>query len=467
MKPNIIFICSDQQGAYALGRSNPNLQTPNLDRLAASGITFTRAYCTYPLCTPARASHFSGRLPHQVGVNGNGEALGGDARTMLGSVMRAAGYKTVWAGKWHLPEWYPSRADAVPGFEAVPLQSGPDDATVDRLYTDQAVQFIETAEARPFFISLQLHNPHQICKAFHDDIPDAPARLGDDALLPPVPPAEPLPEEPEVISMYRLEEMKTYRKVRKWRGRDWQRFRALAEKVLVPDGMMPDAEAARKLAAMRRDRWDEHTLRRYRYHYYRLTETVDVQVGRVLDALGRRGLLENTLIIFTSDHGEGAGKHQWLRKLMFYEELVNVPFIISWPGTIPAGRVDHHLVSGTDLLPTFCDYGGGMAHEDWEGHSLRPVIENPAATIREELVVELQSLQGSRAWTGRMLVTESHKYMLFDRGARPDMLFDLKTDPGETVNLSRQHGRAPLESELRARLLARCRATGDHFSPRS
>lgn len=461
LRPNIVFISSDQQGLYATGASgNPWVRTPSIDALAASGVSFRRAYCTYPLCTPARASHFTGCMPQQVGVTGNEQPLRAPASRMMGPLFRAAGYETVWAGKWHLPQWYPDRSDTVPGFRCTRDHSGADDATVDRAYTDDAVDFIRGTHEQPFLLSLQLHNPHQICSVFHEDFPSDLGLPEDPALLPPVDLADRLPEEPEVIRRWRIGEMRSWRHVQRWSGADRRRCAELLRRAERGD----DRDAENELLAMRRQRWDELSLRRYRWYYYRLVELMDEQVGRVLRALQETGLEERTVVVFTSDHGEGAGAHRWLRKFMFYNELVRVPLVVRWPGVARAGSVnDTHVVSGVDLLPTLCDAAGITWDRSAPGRSMRPCLEPEPQAIRNFAVAELCAAGEGADWSGRMLVTAQHKYMVFDRGARPEMLFDLAADPGETVNVARYARYADVRRRLARSLKEWCQQTGDAF----
>ncbi len=226
-RPNILFICTDQHAAIAMGNAeNKWVKTPHIDALAAAGINFRKSFCSYPLCSPARASHFTGLMPHQTGVNHNELNLAENIPSMMGPVFRAAGYETVWAGKWHIPQWFPQEEDTVPGFHCVPLKHGPDEKR-DALYTDEAVQFLHQKHDKPFLLSLQLHDPHEICKTFHEDLPDMdfPA----DADLPPLlDNHNTIAVEPEVITKFRLGQMNTYKKVHKWSEADWARFRRAA-----------------------------------------------------------------------------------------------------------------------------------------------------------------------------------------------------------------------------------------------
>ena len=187
------------------------------------------------------------------------------------------------------------------------------------------------------------------------------------------------------------------------------------------------------------DNWDEHLWRNYRYAYYRLLEDVDRQVGQVLEALRRSGQEENTLVIFTSDHGEGLGSHQWTGKLNFFDEEAAVPLIVSWKGVTPAAQINReHLVSTLDFLPTICDYAGVRAPAEMHGETLRPVLQEPAKLGREFVVSEMAT--GGAGGPGRsfMLRSAKHKYMIFStpQGRSAEMFFDMEADPGEMKNLA-------------------------------
>ncbi|MHC4343115.1 MAG: sulfatase family protein, partial [Planctomycetota bacterium] len=166
----------------------------------------------------------------------------------------------------------------------------------------------------------------------------------------------------------------------------------------------------------------------------RLTEMVDKEVGIVLDALREAGLEDNTLIVFSSDHGDMDAAHKMEHKSVLYEESVRVPFIMSYRGVIPEGVVDDtHLVSnGLDLLGTLCDYAGIKIPEGLQGLSLRPLAEGKKAAWRDYVVSESQN--------GRMLQTDRFKYCVYDSGRGREQLIDLKSDPGEMKNLAERAG---------------------------
>jgi len=210
--------------------------------------------------------------------------------------------------------------------------------------------------------------------------------------------------------------------------------------------------------------WDENDWRRYLYVYNRLTERVDEQIGRLLRALEKSGLANDTLVVLTSDHGEGVAAHKWVTKLMLWEEVVRVPFVIRLPGAVPENKVDRtHLVSGVDLLPTLCDYADIAAPEGIDGQSVCPVIENPALPGRSHVVTELQPFLDDETKRGRMIRTARYKYIAFSHGQRPELLFDLENDPGETENLACLASYREVLSEHRELLSEEIEKTADPF----
>jgi len=430
-KPNILFIFTDQQARGAMSASgNPELRTPHMDAVARAGVRFHHSYCTSPVCSPARASLVTGMMPHATGVDVNDLHIRPELPTM-GETFRAAGYETAWAGKWHLPDVFPAAPDAIRGFHnlALPrIQGRRLGMNTDGPITDQAVEFIERDHAQPFLLAVSLQNPHDICHWIRKTDPPLFAPFNAPGRAPSLPANhEIIPDEPEFIQACRQR----------------QHY----------------GEALTLTVDWTRDDWLA-----YLNVYYRLTEHVDAQVGRLLDAVRRRGLERDTLIVFTSDHGEGCAAHRWVVKLMLYEEPATVPLTLSWPGVIPEGIVDTaHLASGADLLPTLCDYADIAVPAGLHGQSLRPVIEQPELPGRDFLVTELQPDTQRPGLKGRLLRTRRFKYLAFSEGRTPELLFDLEDDPGETRNLAALPSHA---GELRRHrdLLARWVAdTNDSF----
>jgi choline-sulfatase len=177
-----------------------------------------------------------------------------------------------------------------------------------------------------------------------------------------------------------------------------------------------------------REKYTDRQWRHHRWAYCRLTEVVDSEIQMILDAIKQSGTEENTLVIFSSDHGDNDSSHRLEHKTTFYEESANIPFMAMWKGQIPAGRVDDkNLVSnGLDLLPTVCDYAGIKGVSDPRGKSLRPLFEGKDVKWRDTLGVESE--------IGRMVVNKDNlKYIRYDAAGKEERLLDLSKDPHETT----------------------------------
>ena len=429
-RPNILFILTDQQSRSTMsidGDGGP--RTPHLDALARGGVRFDNAYCTSPVCGPARAGLMTGTMPHTCGVEFLDRPIREDVPT-LGEVFSTAGYETAYAGKWHLPEAYVT-GDRMRGFRNLPVPlEGPwwlgthiDDAVVDR-----AEAFLRQPHDRPFLLTVSLHNPHDICHWITEQDRDVLERFNTPGQRPPLPANfEVDGEEPDFIRACR------------------QREHYGGENAWTIN-------------------WTERDWRDYLNVYHRLVEHVDERIGRLLAMLREQGLEEDTLVVFTSDHGEGMAAHRWVVKLMLFEETAAVPFLIRWPGRIPAGIHDtRHLVSGADLLPTLCDYAGMTPPAGVQGRSLRPVIEHPESAGAEYVVCELQPDTDRPELKGRMLRTKRYKYIAFSHGERPEMLFDMERDPGEMRNLAASADHATELLRHRRLLADWLRRTNDAF----
>lgn len=409
-QPNILFIMTDQQMVGELScEGNPYVKTPAIDSLAARGVRFEKSYCTYPVCSPSRASLVTSRMPHEMKIYSNTDDPGiPSSMVTMGDIFRAAGYQTAWAGKWHVPVAYPGFLSGpratIPGFDVLPLEgpghrSNKDTAPglgSDPVATAAAIKFLQQPHTKPFLLTVSILNPHDIC-----EYPKAPQHFpkpDPEAVLPPLPANfSATKDEPSVLQTRHARDLK------------------------------PESEVAG---------WGEKEWRTYRWVYDRLTETADGLIGQVLDALEQSGQAENTIIVFTSDHGEMNGAHKLRTKMYLYEEAVAVPLIICLPGksTQPLVVKSTHLVSsGLDILPTLCDYAGVKVPSDaaFEGLSLRPLIEQKPAAWRKYLVVEMGGANAAR-----MLRTDRYKYIVYATGENPEQLFDLQADPGETNNLA-------------------------------
>lgn len=419
-RPNFLLIITDQQTHSAMScAANPWLKTPAMDSIAARGVRFASAYCTYPVCSPSRGSIFTGRMPHETGVRLNNQAIREGVAT-LGVLFREAGYETVYGGKWHLPKGF----EGMTGFTRL-IGGHALGAKMDQPLAETSAQWLRNSPKRPFLMAASFMNPHDICDWIRrhpgsrrhvdpDRFPPAPANMAVDPL------------EPEAIQFHRRT------------GYDLM------------------SQAVGVAASWRRD-----DIRHYLHDYYRMVEDVDRCVGQVLDALRETGLERNTIVAFLSDHGEGLGGHLWAQKASFYEESSRIPLLLAGPG-IRGGHTDYaSLASLADILPTFCDYAGIGIPADVRGVSLRPALEGRPLD-RTFVAGELLYQDSTRE--GRMIRTARHKYVVFNGGERPEQLFDLDADPGEVLNLAyRPEGEEEL---LRHRALLRnwIRTTQDDFT---
>jgi len=418
--PNILYIFTDQQYSGAMScAGNTDLHTPAMDSIAQNGVRFEKAYCTYPLCTPSRASMFSGRMPHEVGITTNGQPISEAFRSQeLGHLLSNAGYECVYGGKWHVPEI------AIPESHGFRRICGFDDVALPV----RCREFLESSHGKPFFLVAAFDNPHNICEWRRGQVlPWDP--IGEPPSVedcPPLPANFAIPPfEPEAI-----------------------RVTTAGNRRIYPGSEYSD------------EQW-----RRYRWAYYRLVEKVDAQIGEILEALRNTGLAENTLVIFSSDHGDGHGCHHLVQKTFMYDEATHVPMLVSMPGVTKAGHVDStHVVSnGLDFYVTVCDFAGVELPEGLHGHSLYALLNgNENVEWTDHLVAETRF--GSSDSEARMVRTERYKYIVYGWGAYREQLFDMEKDPGEMINQAVYSKYKDVLQHHRNLLRNWCEKTNDTFN---
>ncbi len=352
--PNVLFVICDQMRGDALGcLGHPNARTPHLDRLAAGGTLFENAYCNNSVCIPSRMSMFSGKYPHQTGrlsntAKGDGSFL--DIGDTLAGHFMDRGFRTGWIGKNHT-----YRKSAFNAFDRASIRARepfrkysrfipphwhsdvywPEELCHPRRNTDEAVQFIEESKPdEPFFLHVSYFDPHppymapaEYTRRYHSK----------DMKPPPYVPASALSE--RLAQFARM--MKSHQ--------------------------MTEADLTETL----------------RYYYAAIEWGVDAQIGRLMNALERAGIADNTIVVFTSDHGDFMGEHRMVRKGIFlYDALLHVPMIWSAPGRIAGGLRIKNLAQCVDLFPTLIDLTGGKERDDLMGRSLKPFLQGESK--REE-----------------------------------------------------------------------------------
>jgi choline-sulfatase len=373
--PNILFIHVDQMHWQAMSAyGNPHVTTPALDRMAADGCSFRASYAAMPQCCPARASWYTGRMSSEHGVPVNGCPILPDLPD-LGVWLRDHGdYESVYAGKWHV-----SGRDVAKSFHVI-YGSGKGE------YADGAIAracmgFLANYQGdKPFFLNAGFMNPHDCCYTA--------GAAG---------------------------------------GQGKFRFAKEIESKLPP---LPKNFIAKPSA--RTAGWKELEWRYYIYVYYRWVEMVDAEIGRLYDALMSSRFADNTVVIFTADHGDGLGFHGNVSKGYMEEEAWRVPAIVIYPGRIPRGRQDtEHLSIGVDMAATICDYAHvPMLPGMTIGKSLRPLAEGKRVNRWREYIVG-ESFLGN----GRVGVRDGkHKTIFACDG--PVTVFDLQADPLEMHDLS-------------------------------
>ena len=445
-RPNIVFIMTDQQSAQMMScTGNKWLKTPAVDRLAASGIRFERAYACNPVCVPNRFSLQTGLMPSAIGMTRNEDSPQSkvtDAMisNCLGNLFKNAGYETVYGGKLHLPEKMNNLQ--VLGYRMLTNDSR------EKL-ADLCVEFIKGEHSRPFLLFASFINPHDIC---YMAINDFNRSNGGSAI-------------DNIDSRTCEAVLETARKNGNVEAFVAEHCPPLPENHEIPrdepECITAKYTQARPFREWARRNWTETQWRLHRWAYCRLTEMVDAEIGKLLDAVEQSGLQDNTLIVFTSDHGDLDSAHKLEHKCILYEEAVRIPFIMSYKNVIPKGRTDttHFVSNGLDLLPTLCDYANIKAPQGLPGRSLRPLAEGKSVpNWRDHVIVESQN--------GRMVRTDRYKYSLYDSGQNPEQLTDLKNDPGEMHNLANAPAHEATLKEHRRLLKEWTNKTGDAIGTR-
>ena len=387
--PNILLIMTDQQSGQAMGCAGADwLHTPAMDGLAERGVRFVNAYCTAPLSGPSRSALFTGAFPDKAGLIRNGTPLPDSlSQRTLGNLLSAAGYDCLYAGKWHVHE-IAMPEDGRYGFRRI-------HGFKDEGLAEAVIAELHRKRRRPFFMVASFDNPHNICEfAREQNLPEGNLPPADSAAFPSLPENYlPNADDADVITMEKNHNYSAYPTVR-----------------YTPE------------------QW-----RRYRWAYARLVEKIDAELAKITAALDDTGAWDNTIVIFTSDHGDGMGAHQWNQKSALYEEIVNVPLVVCAPG-VQHGEREQLVSGGVDLFSSICDWALDLP-EKGQGRSIRPALEDNAKG-QDFVICETCFDEGTtRGW---MLRTAHYKYVLYDKGPHREQLFDMDTDKLEQHNLAEE-----------------------------
>lgn len=422
-RTNLVFILTDNHGPWTLGcYGNPDIRTPNIDRLAAEGMRFTHAFSSNAVCSPTRATFLTGLIPSQHGVHcfiANAAQVGPEAYNTigefrsLGEILRDSGYSCGLSGKWHLG------ANLTPqsGFDSLwitkPVGSSAefyDQDVIENgeirkesqyltdLWTDRGVEFIEKNKDRPFFLYLAYNGPYGLSKLLLNEARNRHAAFYADKEL------KSFPREP----------------MHPW--------------------LFNNREYLNNPVSIRR--------------YAAEISGIDDGVGRILATLKRHRLDHNTLVVFAADQGLAGGQGGFwgmgdhTRPLTAYDWTMHIPLIFRQPGKVAAGKVCDKLVSNYDFLPTVVSYLG-IASEGAlsrsPGRDLKAILQTGVGAPQHDdaIFFEFETVRAVR--------TRTHKLIVRKRDG-PNELFDLAADPGERTNLYDSPQHAALQTELRGKL---------------
>ncbi|MEM1109723.1 MAG: sulfatase-like hydrolase/transferase [Planctomycetota bacterium] len=431
LRPNVLILMTDQQSADAMScvSGREHLYTPHLDALSERSVMFRRAYSPNPLCAPARASLFTGRYPHEIGLQTNDTPDEPDRFPCLGTYFRDAGYDTAYFGKWHFPIPYADTAKH--GFDTIADADRSNGA--DLITPGLACSFLEAPRDRPFFLVASFNNPHNICEWARGtrELPDGPVGTPPPTDRCPPRRSNHAPTENEASAI------------------------ELARRAYQAQPMFPVGD------------FGESDWREFLWGYYRMIESVDAKIGQVIDALKASGEFDRTVVLFLSDHGDCQGAHGWNQKTVFYEESARVPFILKAPGIDP-GYSNALVNFGVDTLPTLAELTGIELPPGLPGRSVADDArgkdrESPAYVVGQNCFAQGAEIDGKKFLAnGRMVRTSRYKYCVYSVGPQYESLYDLNEDPGETRNLAGETAYRNVLNQHRADLADFARLNEDH-----
>jgi arylsulfatase len=477
--PNILWICSDQQRFDTLGcYGNAFVRSPNLDRLAEGGVLFENCFSQSPVCTPSRASFLTGRYPCATRTRQNGQNIPAD-EVLVTKILADAGYVCGLSGKLHLSVCNPSACPEMErriddGYTEFHWSHHPRPDWPGNEYgqwlAERGVEYTEPPrEDCRWVLDGMAAEHHQTTWCAQKAIDFMEARSGGEQpwlfsvnIFDPHHAFDP-PEEYLRPYLDRLDEIPLPNFVEgELAGKPvFQQIDSRA-----PYGGKPGPNA------MSHENMTPRDHRLVRAAYWAMCDLIDDQAGRMIEALERTGQIDNTLVIYTSDHGEMLGDHGiYLKGPHFYDPAIHVPLIVSFPGRIEPGRRSGALVELTDLAQTILDAAGISHHPGMQGKSLWPLLtgEADASAHREDVYCEYYNAMGwhaePRTPHATMVRTDRTKIVVF-HGMEIGELYDLQYDPNETHNLWSDPAAADLKAAMLKRVCDRMAWTVDPLPPR-
>lgn len=449
-RPNILFVYTDDHAYQAISAYGSKInQTPNIDRLAREGMLFRECYVTNSICGPMRAVIQTGKYSHLNGFLVNGNRFDGDQQTFP-KLLRQAGYQTAVIGKWHLgthmaPQGYDYSEVLLgqgPYYNPPMLRDENGDGQRERvnhtgyttdIITDLALNWLQKKRdaERPFMLMYQHKAPHRNWQPGPDHLTKY-----DDTDI---------PEPPTLFDDYvgRGTAAKT-------QDMSLRYTMNRADLKLVPPGNLTDEQLAKWNAAYgpKNEAFEKMNLQgrdlvrwkyqRYIKDYLRCIDSVDDNLGRVLDYLDGSGLADNTIVIYSSDQGFYLGEHGWFDKRWVYEESLRTPFIVRWPGTVAAGSETDRIVSPLDFAQTFLEIAGVAAPTDMQGRSLVPLLRGAVPDDwRESFYYHYYEFPGAHAVRRHYAVVDGRYKLIhfYEDDLDEWELYDLTRDPYELTSV--------------------------------
>jgi arylsulfatase A-like enzyme len=471
-RPNIVFIFSDDHATQSIGAYGSKInETPNIDRLAKTGVIFENSFCANSICGPSRANVLTGKHSHKNGFLGNFSRFDGDQWTFPKD-MQKAGYQTAMIGKWHLK----SDPQGFDFWEILPGQGSyynPNFKTAKggtkytgyctTVTTDLALKWLDGRDkAKPFLLMCQHKAPHRtwapdikhLNKYADRDIPE-PATLFDAYENR----SSSLAKNAMSIDRHfyynydlKVREAVPFASKRETGLKASEYPRMNAEQKAAWDAAFGPRNAAflaNPPTGKDLVRWK---YQRYIKNYLRCIDSIDENVGRVLDYLEANDLRDNTLVIYSSDQGFYLGEHGWYDKRWMFEESLRMPLLMSWPGKLPAGHRASELVQNIDYAPTFLEAAGLPTPPDVQGRSLLTLFNQGEHRWRDAIYYHYYE-HGGEHQVPRHEGVRSDRYKLINFYSNDGFnLFDLEKDPQEMHSLHNNPEYATILQQMKTTL---------------